>query len=147
MHDSSKGTVPVKRIDSLKFDDELCLSLIKIDVEGAGTKVLDGAADLIAGQHPIIYVEVNNPEVASRIYEWADQHSLCAFGCIHSAYNDDNHNEFETDLFSNAHEFGLILISPAKLTPQTSDYLRCKEFIQLSNTSDARNFLEQVKSH
>jgi FkbM family methyltransferase len=144
--DLFKCAVPTKRLDSFKLGDELCLSLIKIDVEGAETKVLDGAADLIADQKPIIYVEVNDPEVASRIYEWGDQHSLCAFGCTHSAYNADNHNAFKTDLFSNAHEFGLILISPAKLTRQISDYLRCKKFIELSSTSDARNFLEQANS-
>jgi FkbM family methyltransferase len=145
LHGSFRGTVPVKRLDSFRFDDELCLSLIKIDVEGAETKVLDGATALIADQKPIIYVEVNNPEVASRIYEWGERHSLCAFVCTHPAYNAGNHNAFETDVFSNAHEYGIILVSPAKLTHQVSDYLRLKQCVQLGSISDAHDLLGRTE--
>lgn len=48
------GQVPIVTLDSLGLDD---VRLIKVDVEGAATSVLVGAAELIAAQSPVIYAE------------------------------------------------------------------------------------------
>jgi FkbM family methyltransferase len=48
------GQVPIVTLDELGLDD---VRLIKIDVEGAASSVLVGAAELIASQSPVIYAE------------------------------------------------------------------------------------------
>lgn len=48
------GQVPIVTLDSLGLTD---VQLIKVDVEGSACAVLNGAAELIAAQSPVIYAE------------------------------------------------------------------------------------------
>ena len=56
--------VPLISIDSLSLPR---VNLIKIDVEGAETGVLRGAASTLARLRPILYVENNKPEMSTTL--------------------------------------------------------------------------------
>ncbi len=64
-----QGSVPLAPLDAL-IDGPV--DLLKIDVEGMEMQVLAGAANLIAAQHPIIFVEVVDEQVAE-FMAWVDR--------------------------------------------------------------------------
>jgi FkbM family methyltransferase len=56
-----RATVPTRTADSVWRDGQLpAPDAIKIDVEGAESLVLDGAADLLHAQRPTLFLEVHN---------------------------------------------------------------------------------------
>lgn len=58
--------VPVRKLDDYEFKD---VSLIKIDVEGYETKVLEGASNTILREKPIILIEVEQRHLEGRSIE------------------------------------------------------------------------------
>ena len=64
------GGIPRRTLDALVSGR---VDLIKIDVEGMEMEALAGASELIAVQHPILYVEVVDANVAE-FMRWADAH-------------------------------------------------------------------------
>jgi FkbM family methyltransferase len=64
-------SVPVRTLDSLM--DELSpprLDLIKIDVEGAESRVLDGAERLVSRFRPTLIIELHTPEQDIAVARW-----------------------------------------------------------------------------
>lgn len=49
-------------------------SLVKIDVEGAETEVLNGAVELCRDVRPPLLIEVHDPVNSSQVQEWLQQH-------------------------------------------------------------------------
>jgi len=57
--------VDVKPLDSYNFEN---IAVLKIDVQGYEPRVLDGAIETIMKNRPIIFIEVEEPQLA--IYGW-----------------------------------------------------------------------------
>ena len=49
-------------------------SLVKIDVEGAESEVLNGAAELCRDVRPPLLIEVHDPVNSMRVQEWLQRH-------------------------------------------------------------------------
>lgn len=60
--------VEVKPLDSFKFEN---VAVIKIDVQGFEPKVLDGATQTILEHKPVIFIEVELPQL--QIYGWSKE--------------------------------------------------------------------------
>ena len=65
--DNSYNDVEVRTLDSFEFDS---ISVIKIDVQGYEPKVLDGASNTITKHRPVIFIEVESPQL--QIYGYKD---------------------------------------------------------------------------
>jgi FkbM family methyltransferase len=63
--DLSYNFVDVKTLDSYEFWN---VSVLKIDVQGYEPKVLDGAKETILKNKPVIFIEVEEPQLS--IYGW-----------------------------------------------------------------------------
>jgi FkbM family methyltransferase len=66
-YDNGFNYVDVKPLDSFEFQN---LAVLKIDVQGYEPKVLDGAIETITKHKPIIFIEVETPQL--QIYGWND---------------------------------------------------------------------------
>lgn len=64
-YDLAYNDVEVRTLDSYEFQN---LSVLKIDVQGYEPKVLDGAVETIKKHKPIIFIEVEKPQL--QIYGW-----------------------------------------------------------------------------
>jgi FkbM family methyltransferase len=62
---SGYNDVEVRPLDSYEFED---VAVLKIDVQGYEPKVLDGAIETIKKHKPIIFIEVEFPQL--QIYGW-----------------------------------------------------------------------------
>ncbi len=62
------GDIDVRRLDDLFGDTRA--DIIKIDVEGMEVDVLDGAAELIARERPVIWIEVMRPNMLDVAQDW-----------------------------------------------------------------------------
>jgi FkbM family methyltransferase len=59
-------SVPVRRLDDFKFSD---VSLIKIDVEGYETQVIDGAIETIRSSKPNLLIEIEQRHLGDRLID------------------------------------------------------------------------------
>jgi FkbM family methyltransferase len=64
---SGYNDVEVKPLDSYEFEN---VAVLKIDVQGYEPKVLDGAIETIKKHKPIIFIEVEVPQL--QIYGWTE---------------------------------------------------------------------------
>lgn len=67
--DLAYNEVEVRPLDSFQFQD---LAVLKIDVQGYEPRVLDGARETIREHQPIIFIEVESPQL--KIYGWEEKH-------------------------------------------------------------------------
>ena len=65
--DLAYNEVDVKPLDSFQFEN---VAVLKIDVQGYEPKVLDGAIQTITKHKPIIFIEVEKPQL--QIYGWTE---------------------------------------------------------------------------
>lgn len=83
------NTVDVKPLDSFEFDN---ISVIKIDVQGYEPKVLDGAIKTINRNKPVIFVEVEAPQLEIYKFKESDVFDrLQALGYEYKKIVDANH--------------------------------------------------------
>ncbi|NCZ70752.1 MAG: FkbM family methyltransferase [Actinobacteria bacterium] len=59
-YDSGYNEVEVRPLDSYEFDS---VSVIKIDVQGYEPRVLNGAIETIKRHKPVIFIEVESPQL------------------------------------------------------------------------------------
>jgi FkbM family methyltransferase len=81
--------VDVNTLDSFELDN---VSVLKIDVQGYEPKVLDGAKETILKNKPVIFIEVEAPQLS--IYGWAENDifsRLEALGYTYSKVLDAEH--------------------------------------------------------
>jgi FkbM family methyltransferase len=64
---SGYNDVEVRPLDSYEFEN---VAVLKIDVQGYEPKVLDGAIETIKKHKPIIFIEVEKPQL--QIYGWTE---------------------------------------------------------------------------
>ncbi len=110
--------VDVKSLDSLGLGE---IDFIKADVEGMELRVLIGGEKTIETYRPAIFIEINSLEASYGILNWARQRDYFIYGVITSAFNPDNFNRAESDIFEQAKECGLLLIHSQKLNEYCVD--------------------------
>lgn len=105
-------SVPVKRLDQYKISH---CALLKIDVEGMETLVLEGAQKLLQTLRPLVYAECLS--VANGAAMLAFMTARDYTGLLHCelAYNPANFRGNTRDLFGTAREANIIFIPTEKL--------------------------------
>ncbi|WP_016877379.1 FkbM family methyltransferase [Chlorogloeopsis fritschii PCC 9212] len=102
-------SVPVRKLDDYNFQD---VSLIKIDVEGYETKVIEGGRQTIFREKPIIFIEVEQrhldgksiEEVFEKIANFGYEGNFLDNGCLipishYSQHIKDYQNNFLSEQF------------------------------------------------
>jgi FkbM family methyltransferase len=84
----SVRTAPCHTLDSLIQDAPV--SLIKIDVEGYELQVLQGASNILAHSHPVLYVENDRAEHSAQLIQWLMNQGYRLWWHITPAYNPHN---------------------------------------------------------
>lgn len=67
-YDNGYNLVNVNTLDSFNFEN---VSVLKIDVQGYEPRVLDGAKETILKNKPVIFIEVEAPQLS--IYGWKEE--------------------------------------------------------------------------
>ncbi|UUY09832.1 FkbM family methyltransferase [Pseudomonas sp. J452] len=101
-------TVQMQALDELDIGP---IHFMKVDVEGMELQLLQGAEQTINAHAPIIFLEVNSLHGSQGFLEWATQHGYLAYGINVAAFNEQNHRHSPINIFGNAREVGLLLIS------------------------------------
>lgn len=113
--------IPVHRLDDLKAAE--AANLIKIDVEGMETAVLEGAHDLIMKSRPILFVENELPGDASEaILQLLFDMKYDVYWQGSNIFNPNNFNHSKKDLFPNTGCINMLALpcgSPVKIIDGT----------------------------
>lgn len=99
--------IQVSTIDALGIEK---IDLIKLDVEGMERNVLDGAIESISRNRPVVFCECNSLNAGNDVLEYCRALKYDAYGFLASAYNPDNFNAVDENIFGDAKELALILI-------------------------------------
>jgi FkbM family methyltransferase len=97
--------VPAIRIDDLKLGR---CNLMKIDVEGAETRVLHGARATIKGRRPVLFVENNTENGSAAILKALDQLEYSCWWHIPHYFNPNNYFGSTERLFRNYYEANVL---------------------------------------
>ncbi len=106
--------VDVIRIDDLQM---AACDFIKIDVEGMEMDVLDGAADTIEKQRPILYIEDDRPESVPLLLERLKKFNYQAWQHFPALYNPENMKKKQENVFG-VEVSANLLCYPAEKSPQ-----------------------------
>ena len=129
---SNTYKVRVSTIDGLEIEK---IDVIKLDVEGMERRVLDGAIETISRDRPIVFCECNSLSDGNEILEFCQVHHLDTFGFLASAYNPDNFNAINENIFGSAKEFALVLI-PREKTAETLQKITVEGLFSLYSLED-----------
>jgi FkbM family methyltransferase len=88
---------PITTIDNLALDH---CDLIKVDVEGLELKVLNGARQTIDAFHPILFVENNNIDNASQIWNLMSALGYKCWWHLANYYSADNYFKNSENVFA-----------------------------------------------
>lgn len=106
--------IAVIRLDDLNL---AACRLIKIDVEGMELSVLKGAAALIAGCRPVLYVECDRPGLADALVAWLRQMDYRVFWHRPPLFSQRNFRNRSLDLFPGIVSGNLLALPPGELPP------------------------------
>ena len=129
---SNTYKVRVSTIDGLEIEK---IDVIKLDVEGMERRVLDGAIETISRDRPLVFCECNSLSDGNEILEFCQVHHLDTFGFLASAYNPDNFNAINENIFGSAKEFALVLI-PREKTAETLQKITVEGLFSLYSLED-----------
>ena len=134
MSSSTNYTYPVNifTIDHLNIEK---IDLIKLDVEGMESRVLDGSIAIILRDQPIIFCECNSAIAGGEILEFCKSVEYEAYGLLASAYNEKNFNAIDDNFFGPAKELTLVLM-PSKNSPTILSNLKDVNLLTLNNLED-----------
>lgn len=104
--------IQVSTIDSLDIER---LDLIKLDVEGMERKVLDGSVKSISRHKPVIFCELNSLNAGKELLEFCYEQQYKAYVFLASAYNSNNLNRINENIFGDSKELALLLVSEDKI--------------------------------
>ncbi|ENO8808635.1 FkbM family methyltransferase [Photobacterium damselae subsp. damselae] len=99
--------ISINKLDSYDLEK---VDFIKVDVEGMEYDVLLGAENIINKNRPVIFLELNDVEHGSNLLSWAKNNNYNVYGISTLAYNKNNFNNNQENIFSNASEIGLLFI-------------------------------------
>jgi FkbM family methyltransferase len=110
--------VDVSTLDELHIER---IDLLKIDVEGMEREVLDGAMHSISRHRPVIFCECNSINSGSQLLQFCQQNGYAAFAFLAAAFNRDNFNHVQENIFEDSKELGLLLVPKEKLPVALSE--------------------------
>ena len=84
------------------------IKLLKVDVEGMESDVLEGASRLIQIYQPMIFVEVNDQDVI----DWLLNHEYKCFWYCHQGFHEFNYNGVTRDIFNRLGDINIIAFPP-----------------------------------
>ncbi len=106
-HENNLETVKLSTLDSFKINRA---DFIKIDVEGMEADVLEGAAKTITKSKPVIFTECNSVSDGLKILAWAHKNKYKVYASITAAFNANNFNSEEINIFGDGVEVGFIML-------------------------------------
>jgi len=108
----TQQSVVVKPLDVLDLGK---VDFIKVDIEGMELELLRGAKDTIKKYRPLIFLEVNSLDQAVGIFEWMRDGNYRTYGLISPAFNPNNFNQVQENIFNLAKECGVLLVPEEKI--------------------------------
>lgn len=102
---------PIVALDSLDLPS---LDLIKIDSEGSGRSVLEGARDILTRFRPVVFQEANSVSEAWEAAEFGRPLGYRAFLVGIPAFNPENFAGSAENFLGLAHESGVVLVPPSQ---------------------------------
>jgi FkbM family methyltransferase len=109
---SRHATVPCIRLDDLVPDASV--GLIKIDVEGYELQVLEGASEILARSHPVLYVENDRVDQSPRLIRWLWDRGYQLWWHITPLFNPDNFFGVKENIYSNVSSFNMLCLPAFK---------------------------------
>jgi FkbM family methyltransferase len=106
---TKKAQVPVQTMDSLQLDS---CALIKIDVEGAESEVLNGLTDVIHKFRPVIFCELNDVSRFEKVHEVIALADWAFYLVRLSAFNPRNIFGNRINFFGDVRETGVLITAP-----------------------------------
>jgi len=110
-------------IDDLKL--KKC-NLIKIDVEGMETKVIDGAEDTIENHKPIIYTENNRKEGSEELLATLFEFEYQCYWHVSDYYNPKNFFKNKENIFKSLVPEVNVLALPKSEKVKNKDLIKVK---------------------
>jgi FkbM family methyltransferase len=107
---STQSSVATLAIDALFLER---LDVVKLDVEGAEISVLKGMEGTIKKFRPTIWAEVLHLSSLLELIEWSRAFQYHAYGYVIDAYNPDNYNGLDFDIWAGGRELSCLLIDPS----------------------------------
>lgn len=124
--------IQILSIDDLDIER---VDLIKLDVEGMERRVLDGSVKSVLRHQPIIFCECNSLNAGKELLEFCheQQYKACVF--LASAFNSNNFNGIEKNIFGDSKELALLLVPMNKLE-ETLDKVTTTRLLPISTLED-----------
>lgn len=129
---SNKYQINLSTIDSIKVGK---IDLIKLDVEGMEKSVLDGAIETIKRDRPIVFCECNSLSAGYESIEFCQDFQYDTFGFLASAYNPNNFNAVDKNIFGASKELALLLV-PREKTATTLAGISGFQLMPIKNLED-----------
>ena len=101
------------------------IDLVKIDVEGMESEVIEGAMALIDKFKPVLYVENDKPERSSELLRLIYNLDYRAWWHVTQLYNEKNFRGSQENLYGNTSSFNLICLHKDSILKVDSSYLPC----------------------
>ena len=109
-HTGAGGTtVQAMTLDGLGLTS---CALIKIDVEGMESAVLEGATGVLEAHHPIVYAECNSVDAGAKVVGRLWRHGYAVLVHVVDPFNGDNWRGNGRDIFHPAREVALVGVPP-----------------------------------
>jgi FkbM family methyltransferase len=106
-----KQTVPCHPLDS--FVHEAPVALIKIDVEGHELRVLQGAQQILARSHPILYVENDRRDLSPPLIEWLLVQGYRLWWHVTRAFNPANFRHNPQNIYGDVSLINMLCLHPS----------------------------------
>ncbi|WP_186405518.1 FkbM family methyltransferase [Candidatus Accumulibacter aalborgensis] len=131
---STSDTYPmeISTIDNLAIGT---IDVIKLDVEGMERLVLNGAESTIARDRPIVFCECNSLTAGCELLEFGAARQYALLGFLASAFNPDNFNSLDSNIFGSAKEFALLMVPQEKLVTVMS-YVGTTPLLAIDSVED-----------
>jgi FkbM family methyltransferase len=91
------------------------VDFIKLDIEGMECLALRGAERILRQHKPVVFTECNSVDDGVATLLLMRQFGYVAFGCLTAAFNPQNFNAHQTNMFGDAKESGLIFIHDSRV--------------------------------
>jgi len=118
------------------------LALLHVDAEGHEMDVLEGAVQTIRRHRPLVYLEVDRPEIQDSLPAWLAQHDYHAYMHLPPLYTAENwrqntHNAFEDELGVQTVSVNALAIPAEQLAQFTWITNQLKPYPLLDGNADA----------
>lgn len=110
------------KVDAIRQSDKI--GLIKIDVEGMESEVIEGAMATIDKHRPFLYVENDKPKHSSQLVNMIYNLDYKAFWHFTTLYNSENYFENSENVYADITNFNIICV-PREHKAEISGCIEC----------------------